>query len=147
MSGSQLVEEILDRFGPNVVLEKARKNRVYLRVTPEALEDILKTLYSEKGGRLITISGMERRAGIELLYHVSFDDTGMVISLRAVLNGALAKMRSVAQFLSGAAWIEREIRDLLGLEFVGHPDPRPLLRSDGWEAGEFPLKKETDYDE
>jgi NADH-quinone oxidoreductase subunit C len=41
---------------------------------------------------------------------------------------------------AGAAWHERETREMFGIEFTGHPDPRLLLLPDGFEGN--PLRKE-----
>ncbi|MCK4504279.1 MAG: NADH-quinone oxidoreductase subunit C, partial [Candidatus Aegiribacteria sp.] len=42
-------------------------------------------------------------------------------------------------------WIEREISELLGVTFTGHPDPRKLLLADNWPECVYPLRQ--DYEE
>ena len=39
-------------------------------------------------------------------------------------------------------WIEREIHELLGVEFRNHPDMRHLLLADDWPADNHPLRKD-----
>ena len=46
---------------------------------------------------------------------------------------------SASRALPEVGWDEREIRDLLGYKPVGHPDPRPLVRTPRWPANFFPL--------
>jgi NADH:ubiquinone oxidoreductase subunit C len=44
----------------------------------------------------------------------------------------------------GALWMERECRELFGIPFEGHPDPRRLLLADEFEG--YPLRKEFAVD-
>ena len=50
---------------------------------------------------------------------------------------------SMATFYYPASRFEREIRDLLGIEAVDHPDTRPLVRHAFWPSGYFPLRKDA----
>ena len=50
-----------------------------------------------------------------------------------------AHVPTVSRLFPTANWHERETHDFYGIEFDGHPDPRPLLVPDGWEG--FPLLK------
>jgi NADH-quinone oxidoreductase subunit C len=65
---------------------------------------------------------------------------------RLRLTLQLEEHDAVAPTLSGvwppAAWYERETRDLLGIEFEEHPDPRPLLLPDDW-GGPPPLRRDA----
>ena len=58
----------------------------------------------------------------------------------------LDELDAIAPTLSGvwpsAAWYERETCDLLGIQFEGHPDPRPLLLPDDW-SGSPPLRRDA----
>jgi NADH-quinone oxidoreductase subunit C len=52
-----------------------------------------------------------------------------------------ARVPSLTGVFAGAAWHERETTEMLGIEFTGHPDMRPLLLPDGFAA--HPLRKEN----
>ena len=50
---------------------------------------------------------------------------------------------TMTDFMPAANWIEREIHELLGVNFVGHPRLDKLLLPDDWQEGIYPLRKKT----
>jgi NADH-quinone oxidoreductase subunit C len=50
------------------------------------------------------------------------------------------KVDSVCSIWPGAEWMEREVYDMLGIIFVGHPDLRRILTWNGY--GSYPLRKD-----
>ena len=52
------------------------------------------------------------------------------------------KIDSVTTIWSGADWLEREVYDMFGIEFTGHPDLRRILMPEDY--GPYPLRKDFD---
>jgi len=50
-------------------------------------------------------------------------------------------MPTATAFTDGALWIEREMHELLGVNFPGHPNLKKLLLPDDWPDGVYPLRK------
>src|SRR3954452_821519 len=66
-------------------------------------------------------------------------DTREAVILRTRLDAADPVVATATDVFAGAAWHEREVMEMFGVRFEGHPDPRPLLLSDGFEG--HPLSK------
>lgn len=62
------------------------------------------------------------------------------LRIKAYAAGNEAKLPSVCGVWPGANWMEREIYDMFGVEFVGHPDPRRILLPYDWTG--HPLRKD-----
>lgn len=60
--------------------------------------------------------------------------------VKAMLDEPELKLASVCSIWPGAEWPEREVYDMFGIEFVGHPDHRRILTADGFEH--YPLRKD-----
>jgi len=86
---------------------------------------------------LSTITGQDRGSEIELLYHF-WDGRGL--TLRTSLAREDSHIATVVDLIPGAAFYEREVSEMLGVTFDGHPDPRRLLLSEDW-SGEPPLRQ------
>lgn len=76
----------------------------------------------------------------ELSYHLTSIPKAMKVRLRVKLTGDDPTVDSLVPVWPGAGWLEREIFDLMGIRFNGHPDLRRILLPDDWEG--YPLRKD-----
>lgn len=76
----------------------------------------------------------------EVVYNLYSIPLRHEIRLRAEVGDEDPAIDSVVELWSGANWLERETYDLLGIEFVNHPDLRRVLLPEDW--GGYPLRKE-----
>jgi len=92
-------------------------------------------------------SKVEWRPHLELLYHLSSTTKRHRLVLKVNLPrwkddrpGELPEVSSLSGVWSTADWHEREVFDLMGVRFLGHPDLRRILCPEDW-AG-HPLRKD-----
>ena len=139
-----IVERIEEKFADKILkTEEKSTRRIYIDFKPEDIPEIAGFVFKDLGCRFVIASGTDTPGGIEILYHFSHDQQGKMISLRTLIaDKKNPQMSSIAPIIRGAEWIEREIWELLGVNFIGHPDLRHLLLIDDWPEGKFPLRKD-----
>jgi NADH-quinone oxidoreductase subunit C len=76
----------------------------------------------------------------ELDYHLVSIPKRLRVRLQVRLSGNDPVVDSLVPVWPGANWLEREIFDLFGIQFTGHPDLRRILLPDDWEG--YPLRKD-----
>jgi len=125
-------------------IEETAENRVFLVCESENSYAVNKFLFEDLGLRFIIITGIDSDDCFEALYHFSNDETGCIVTVKAFIRDREnPAIESITPFLPGAEWIEREVHDILGIDFVNHPNLRRLVLADDWPEGVYPLRKET----
>lgn len=143
MKKAEVLENIKVRSGKDLVeLTDRSRKRVYVTIKKEALPKIARYLFNDIKARFVTASGVDTKNGIEILYHFSIDEIGLIVSLRVVLEKPDISVESLTSIMKCAEWIEREIHEMLGVEFKGHPNLKHLLLKDDWPEGNYPLRRD-----
>ncbi len=137
----KVLEEISTKF-PEVSVKIHSPRRTYIRISREKVYDFAKYLFEEKGFRLSIATGIDTRDGVEIIYHFSHDEAGTYYNIKTVIPKDDLKIRSLALLLPAANWIEREMHELLGIDFIGHPNLIPLLTAETWPADLHPLRRD-----
>ena len=147
MTREQVLKDIRERFMEDIIdiFDKSPK-RVYIEIKPESIMKMANYIFKNVGARFNIASGVDMRYHMEILYHFIIEDINLLISLRVKLQkDKKLEVDSLAPSIEATNWIEREIHELLGINFKGHPDLRKLLLSDDWPEGVYPLRQ--DYKE
>lgn len=76
----------------------------------------------------------------ELNYHLVSISLRQTVRLRVWISGQDPVLPTVIPVWPTANWHEREIYDLFGIRFEGHPDLHRILMPDDWEG--YPLRKD-----
>ena len=139
---AEIIENIKVRCGKDLLeLNDRSEKRVYVTIKKEILPKIARYLFNDVRARFVIASGVDTRKAIEILYHFSIDEIGLIVSLRVILDKSNLEVESLVSIMKCAEWIEREIHELLGVNFKGHPNLKHLLLKDDWPEGNYPLRR------
>jgi len=89
---------------------------------------------------LTAVDFWPREPRFEVIYLLISIEHRLRLRLKVRLAGNDASVATVSGIWPSANWLEREVWDLFGIVFDGHPDPRRLLMPEDWEG--FPLRKD-----
>ncbi|MDD4909698.1 MAG: NADH-quinone oxidoreductase subunit C [Candidatus Omnitrophica bacterium] len=147
MDREDVLKDIEERFSGDIVdISDRSPKRVYIEIKPDSLRKVARYVFRGLGARFNIASGVDMRYHMEILYHFTVEEIDLVISLRVKLDkDKPLEIDSIAPDMEAANWIEREIHEILGVDFKGHPDLRRLLLPDNWPEGVYPLRR--DYEE
>lgn len=139
ISGPKLAERISAAM-PNSVASIADG---WVELRPEALVDACRFLHDDReldGRYLNSISGVDRYDYFEIVYHITSLSHNHTFALKLRADHDQPEVPSVASVWMGAHLQEREIFDLLGIRFSGHPALKRLFLWDGFPG--HPLRKD-----
>lgn len=158
-----LLDRLKKRFGDKITGGNMQALDPWIEVAPAAIEEVSRYLRDEKDLRfnyLNCISGVDyleldpKKAAkvdwkphFELVYHLwsLVHKHSLVLKIilprwRDDVAGRLPQVPTVSGVWRGADWHEREVYDLSGVEFLGHPDPRRILCPEDWVG--HPLRRD-----
>ena len=89
---------------------------------------------------LTAIDFWPREPRFEVVYVLVSIERSARVRVKVRLQGEDPHVETVSSLWPAANWLEREVWDLFGIAFDGHPDPRRLLMPEDWEG--CPLRKD-----
>jgi NADH-quinone oxidoreductase subunit C len=142
---NELVRRYRSRFGAAILDALEDRKQQYLVIDAAQLSAIAR--YSrdeEKFGLLEDLTAVdwprrEKRFDLIAVLYSFPHNIRMRLKIPVAANERPA---SLVEIWPTANWLEREIFDMFGIEFAGHPDLKRILLPDGWQG--YPLRK--DYD-
>lgn len=135
-------------FGDGVFSTSRFRDNLRLFVPPARAFELLKTLKDECGFALLSELGATdylgypgwTRSRFEVHYVLRNLDTNEKLVVKTGLDEPSPTVVSAVPLWPGADWMEREVYDMYGITFVGHPDLRRILMPEEFTA--FPLRKD-----
>ncbi len=142
MQTEDLARRVGERY-PDVVVARGE---VTMTIAREEVPEALNWLRDEPALRFAFLADVSctdwpgRDPRIWMAYHLLSMDHGHRVRVKAGLPADDLRIASITPEFPAADWQEREVFDLFGVVFDGHPDLRRILMPDGWVG--HPLRKD-----
>ncbi|HUW58745.1 MAG TPA: NADH-quinone oxidoreductase subunit C [Planctomycetota bacterium] len=143
MSETELAQELRSNVGEMALdVEQPSRNNIFVTIRPEDITKVVRIVWDGMQSRFAIVTGIDVPGGIEILYHFVFDEKDTVVTLKTRVAKPFPEIESITPIIPGAEWIEREVHDLLGVNFRNHPRLERLILHDNWPEGVYPLRKD-----
>jgi NADH:ubiquinone oxidoreductase subunit C len=145
---NEIVEKLRQSLKDAILEVSApRKRRIFLHVKTDSLVDTIKYLVNDLEFKHIsTITGSDLGQEMELIYHLAYKGS-VELSIRVTLPTNNPSVPTITSIIPGAVLYEREVHDILGVNFEGQPDLSPLILPEEWPKGVYPLRKDEKFEE
>ncbi len=143
MDTEATVNKLIGKFPEETLgIDLVKEKRAIVSVRPTSIIMIAGHLYNDEKYRFIIASALHTRKGFEIYYHFSHDAEGLILSLHVILDSDSPHIDSLSNMFSGSNWIEREMHELFGIDFLNHPNQEKLLSEGNWADDVYPYRKE-----
>ncbi len=143
MEPLQILERLKNRFGDRVLETIDKKPDPFAVVDPRAIVEICRFTIEDPELAMDCLSnqsGVDYKDRIEVVYHLFSYKHRHGAVLKVKLPRENPSIETVESVWKSANWMEREIFDLLGVNFEGHSDMRRILMPEDWIG--HPLRKD-----
>jgi Ni,Fe-hydrogenase III large subunit/Ni,Fe-hydrogenase III component G len=129
-------------MGDRVQIQPAHLGKASIQVKADSNRDVLKILLeTDKSAGISAITGIDLGEKIGLLYHMRTN--GAIVTVSTAVLKENPKIPTITDLIPGAHFHEREVADLFGVIFEGHPNPARLVLPDNWPDNLYPLRKDA----
>jgi NADH-quinone oxidoreductase subunit C len=140
---SDLAREIKERFGDRIVATSTYLGQNFIVVKPDSAVPAIEYLKLEADfDYLVDITAVDwpkRAERFDLVYIVYSFARNERVRIKTHIAEGYKPETAVGVHLT-ANWLEREVFDMFGIEFAGHPDMRRILLPEEWQG--YPLRKD-----
>jgi NADH-quinone oxidoreductase subunit C len=135
------IESINKNFREEIIETEIKSaKRATVTINKDALIKAADFLFNKLKLRFIIASALHTKKGFEIYYHFSNDLTGLVINLHVILPKQKPEIKTLTSLFEAANWIEREMHEILGINFTGHPNLEKLISEGNWAKGVYPYR-------
>jgi len=144
MTGTDLLASLGQLLGAKILAKTEFRGETTFALSPTDLREVAKFCRDELSfDYLLDVTSVDHfgeEPRFEIVYELYSMTLAVHLRLKLRVSEDKGEVATVSDLWPAANWHEREIYDMMGLKFTGHPDLRRILMWDGYPY--FPLRKE-----
>jgi len=144
-------EQFKQKFGPLIRrADLPSDQRLFVFIDSASVKYVCQHIFRELDARYVASIGTDDRpfSGKFLVAHnFAFDKDHLLCSVLAHVPADDPRIDSISGIVPAASWAEREMRDLIGIEPIGHRYPKRLVLPDGWPENNYPLRRDVPWNQ
>ena len=140
---NDLLEGLRRHFADRLVLLEPFGQHVAHLLYAADIVDVVSLLKARGFSLLLDVTAVDRlgrEPRFDVVYHLYHLELKDWLRLKLQVGGDPPEVPSVTSLFKAANWAEREVYDMFGIVFRGHPDLRRILMPDDWQY--HPLRKD-----
>ena len=146
---STILSLLAAKFPGQVTPLELNPKQLAVQIEPQIVTSLFEYLLTDpalKFNLLSSISGVDAIYNIDLVYFISSLEFKHKLMVRTKVDRSGGKIETISNILPAANWFEREIWELYGVDFAGHPNLTRFLLPEDWNEGNPMLRDWTGKD-
>jgi len=141
MSDEEFLNKLKEAFKEKIIESSIpRKNIINIIVPKEYYKEVIKFIVEVFNiPHIQTITGIDMGNEIQIIAHMG---RSITINVKTSIDKNNPEIYTITDIIQGASLYEREVHDLLGVNFIGHPNLKRVILPENWPKGLYPLRKE-----
>jgi NADH-quinone oxidoreductase subunit C len=138
---------VLENHGDAVVETGEFHGQDWVTVEAAAVHEVVKGLAAEAGFDMVedltAVDYLDRpdvEGRFRVVYHLLSLERHEIFRLKAFVPDDDTEVPTVSDLFPGANWLEREVYDMFGIRFAGHPNLKRILMDEDWDG--FPCRRD-----
>ena len=141
---NRAVQKIKEKFANSLIDVKEFRGEVTVTVRKEDIVAVCRFLKTDMSYNMLTdvtaVDYPESDQRFMMVYNLYSIPNKDRLRVKAPVEESACSIDTLSGLWNSANWLEREVYDLFGINFIGHPDLRRILMTDDWVG--HPLRKD-----
>ena len=144
METELIIEKFKEKFNSEI-LEIAIKNqkRMIITINPDSIIKCCCIIYTRlKDSGLLLLLPYIQKEDLRFIIISARMLSGLILNIHVILDKDNPQIESLSNMFNASNWIEREMHELFGINFLNHPNQEKLISEGNWAEGVYPMRKE-----